>query len=405
MNRRTPVIIAGTNCLSGVTTWADRVRAALTNHPRYHVQLLHVGTEERSDADIVVPTVDDACTLLRGMTPAIVIPNYIWSLFLSGFDYGIRCIGMCHADSEEEYYRPLGWYEPAVAKYIAVSQECDARLKGFVPIRKHDVEMLPYGVCVPALLRRNYQNRPLRMIYAGRVTQPQKRVWDFVPLVEQLLRAKVSFEFDIVGEGDEFAPLQQMMRARVPAANVRFHPRVPHSAMANIWLDHDIFLQVSDFEGTSISMLEAMAHGVVPVVTAASSGVTGVITPQENGYIVPVGDMKAMAAAIASLSNEESLLAEMGPAAYRTAQAYSMDLYARKFVKILDDVDNMDIHAQIHTRYGVYSPQHPLIVQRQQMAQQQPAPSTQAEQKALKQLFKDGLKKLRRPKSKNNKAA
>jgi glycosyltransferase involved in cell wall biosynthesis len=225
--------------------------------------------------------------------------------------------------------------------------------------------MLPYGVHIPAPLARDYRTKPLRMIYAGRVTQPQKRVWDFLPLVQHLLRRKVPFVFDIIGDGDEFAPLQQVLRARVPAADVHFHGRVPHREMGAKWLEHDVFIQVSDFEGTSVSMLEAMAHGVAPVVTAASSGIEGVITPRENGFIAPVGDMAAMADVIAELAGNESLLADTGREAYRTAQAYAMDSYVRKFVRILDEMVEIGDHIDYHKRYGVYSPTHPLLVQRQ----------------------------------------
>jgi glycosyltransferase involved in cell wall biosynthesis len=370
MKRRLPVVIAGTNCLSGVTSWADQLRTALADHTRYDVRTLHVGPQVDDHADIAVRTLPEAHETVCRMAPAIVIPNYVWSLFLTAFEPGIQCLGMCHADNVAQYYRPLSWYEPAIAKFIAVSNECHGHLKEYVSFRAHDIITLPYGVCVPDQLKRTYQTKPLRLIYAGRVTQPQKRVWDFVPLVEHLLRAKVPFVLDIVGEGDEFAPLQQVMRARIPAADVHFHPRVPHREMAAKWLSHDIFLQVSDFEGTSVSMLEAMAHGVVPVVTAASSGIAGVISPPDNGFVVPVGDMEAMARAISRLANDPTLLATAGRAAHHTAQAYSMELYARKFVRILDEVAEGDPAVDYHKRYGIFSPTHPLLVLRQIIEQQ-----------------------------------
>ena len=54
-----------------------------------------------------------------------------------------------------------------------------------------------------------------------------------------------------------------------------------------------IVLSVSEFEGTSISMLEAMGQGVTPVVTDIASGVRDVIVAGENGWLVPMGDMPA----------------------------------------------------------------------------------------------------------------
>jgi glycosyltransferase involved in cell wall biosynthesis len=180
-----------------------------------------------------------------------------------------------------------------------------------------------------------------------------------------LVRARVPFVFDIIGEGDEFAPLQQMMQSQIPAAKVNFIPRIPHSEMKAKWLSHDLFVQTSDFEGTSVSMLEAMAHGVVPVVTAASSGIAGVIESGENGFVVPIGDMSAMAGVIAKLANNQSLLSDLGHAAYGTAQAYSMDSYTRKFTRILDQITEANGHIDYLKRYGYFSPPHPLLLQRQ----------------------------------------
>lgn len=394
MTYKLPVIIAGTNCLSGVTSWADQLRTALADHPRYDAKTLYIGPEslqpsEPNRADISVRTESEAYQALCELSPAIVIPNYVWSLFLVGFEPGIRCVGMCHADSLDQYYRPLSWYEPTIAKFIAVSKECHAQLAGYASDRKADIVTLPYGVCRPTNLSRDYQTRPLRMIYAGRVTQPQKRVWDFLPLVENLLRARVPFVFDIVGGGDEFDSLAQIMRARVPAANVRFHTRIPHHEMGRQWLDHDIFLQVSDFEGTSVSMLEAMAHGAVPVVTAASSGIADVIKPEENGFVVPVGDMVAMARVIAGLANDQARLVKAGQAAYRTTEPYAMDLYVRAFVEILDQVAAADEKVDYLERYGIFSPQHPLLAQRQLLEQQQ---RSKKNQRFLKRLLKGGWK-------------
>jgi glycosyltransferase involved in cell wall biosynthesis len=388
MSRKIPVLIAGTSCLSGVTSWAEQLRVALADHPRFEVKLIHIGKEGSHSADLRAQTVEDAHRMVRSMSPVIVMPNYVWSLFMTGFEPGVHCVGMCHADSAEQYYRPLSWYEPAIAKYVAVSPECARTLTQYVPVRSSDIAMLPYGVRVPGELNRCYQAKPLRLIYAGRVTQPQKRVWDFLPLVEQLLRAKVPFEFDIVGEGDEFEPLRRILEARVPAANVHFHHRVPHARMAGIWSNHDIFLQVSDFEGTSVSMLEAMALGVVPVVTAASSGISGVIQHGRNGFVVPVGDMNAMAQVIAQLTGDESTLTTVGRAAHVTAQAYAMDSYARKFAAILDQVADSPMHVDYQKRYGVFSPVHPLILQRQLLQAQQHREEQSAEPAARRSFIR-----------------
>jgi glycosyltransferase involved in cell wall biosynthesis len=310
--------------------------------------------------------VADAERLVRELAPAIVIPNYVWELYLAGFAPGVKCIGMCHADDDEQYYRPLSWYEPLATKFVAVSPECGARLVARLPCRSQDIAVLPYGVHVPRSLARDYRMDPLRLVYAGRVTQLQKRVRDLVPLVEELVKAGVPFEFDIVGEGDEFDPLRAALAAVAPAGRVRFHPRVPHAEMPRIWTGHDVFVQVSDFEGTSVSMLEAMAHGLVPVVTAASSGIAGVIHDGANGFVVPVGDMPALARSIARLAMEPGQLARLGRAAHESAQAYALEPYRDRFVALLDEVVRAPDDVNLYERYGMFGYAHPLFKLHQQ---------------------------------------
>lgn len=364
---RVPFIIAGTNCLSGVTTWAEHVRTVLAGHPRYEVKLLQVGAGTAVPHDLHVETIDQAHRLIRDMAPAIVAPNYLWELYLAGFEPEIACLGMCHADSDEQYYRPLSWYEPTISQFIGVSRECTAHIRERLPFRAGDVTTLTYGIPVPRELRRDYRTNPLRIVYAGRVTQLQKRVWDFVPLVEALLRFGVRFVFDIVGNGDAYEPLRQTMMARF-AGHVRFLGLMPYNQMAGVWAGHDVFVQTSDFEGTSVSMLEAMANGVVPMVTAASSGLDGVIRGGKNGCVVPVGDMEALALEIARVAANRERLAAMGSAAHATAQDYSLDLYGEKFADVLDRVVDAHSSMNLYDRYGMFASAQPLLKQRQVIA-------------------------------------
>jgi glycosyltransferase involved in cell wall biosynthesis len=390
---KTPVVIAGTNCLSGVTTWADRLRVALADHPRYEVKLLYIGAEERSEFDICVPTVEVARQVVLKLAPVILLPNYVWELFLAGFEPGVYCVGMCHADSEEQYYMPLSWYEPFISKFIGVSHECTEQLTRRLPFRMTDITMLPYGIAVPRMLNRDYQVEPLRLVYAGRVTQLQKRVLDFVPLVEHLLRTDLHFVFDIIGEGDHFSSLNDEMHDRFPAGVVRFHQRVPHQEMPNVWKGHDIFLQVSDFEGTSVSMLEAMAYGVVPVVTSASSGIAGVIRPSQNGFVVPVGDMAAMSDILARVVNNRAVLAKIGRAAHETAQAYSMEQHSKRFSQFLDQIIAADKQIDVYQRYGMFGSAHPLFQQRHLIVRQQEE-ITRLEQWSIQRILDSGYRRL-----------
>lgn len=341
--RPIPVIIVGLDGISGVTAWSFRLRDAMKTHPRHRIILVNAREtgNKLGRFDHTAPSQADMRSLLRELAPAVVLPNFIWPVFdvCAGLiDEGVdlRCIGFCRADSETEYYNPLDWYEPLITQFAAVSPECAARLALRLPHRRHDIATMPTGIHVPAALDRIYSNAPLRLVYGGRIVQQQKRVLDFVPLVEQLLLRRCDFSFDIVGQGRQLGELKSAMAGLDHGGRVRFTGKVPPEAMDALWHRHDVFIQTSDFEGTSNSMLESMAHGVVPVVTRTDSGLAGILDHGVNGFTVPVGDMCAMAEILCELAENRARLEVLGRAAHAATRPFAMDLYAENFVRLLD---------------------------------------------------------------------
>jgi glycosyltransferase involved in cell wall biosynthesis len=336
-----PVILATTSALSGVSTWAFRLRDAFREHPRYRVLLMDC-FQSHLDAryDLLGTTLEDVTAILAAYAPAIFCPNYLFEILmqvreLEGYD--LRYIGVSHSDSAYEYYNALVWYEPIFSHLIGVSETCTAELRSRLPGRADDISTIIYGVPVPPRLERLYHYRPLRLIYAGRIVQQQKRVMDFVELVEHLEARGVSYEFTIAGDGEASGQLQQALKTVIAAGRVKVVGRVPEQDMHHLWMTHDVFVQVSDYEGTSLSMLEAMSHGVIPIVTAATSG-TSVIDMGQNGFVVPVGYMSGIAHLIDHLAQNPRLLLHMGQAAHTTARDYSLEQHAARMEAVFDRV-------------------------------------------------------------------
>jgi lipopolysaccharide biosynthesis glycosyltransferase/glycosyltransferase involved in cell wall biosynthesis len=343
VDRPTPVIIAGLDGISGVSAWSFRLREALKDHPRYRIVLVNCREtgNKIGHFDYTAPSQTDLRELLLNLAPAIVLPNFIWPVFdvcanLIAEGVDLRCIGFCRADSEPEYYNPLAWYEPLITQFAAVSPECAARLVQRLPHREHDIAIMPTGISVPPSLDRTYSTAPLRLVYGGRIVQQQKRVLDFIPLVARLLDSACNFQFDIVGQGRQLGELKSAMANLDHGGRVRFIGKLPPSAMDALWREHDVFIQTSNFEGTSNSMLESMAQGAVPVVTQTDSGIAGIIEHGANGFVVPVGDMSAMAEILCELAEDKASLETLGRAAHAAARPYAMDIYAEKFVRLLD---------------------------------------------------------------------
>ena len=106
-------------------------------------------------------------------------------------------------------------------------------------------------------------------------------------------------------------------------AAVGSHPRlralgrVAHPAMPKLYQSMDILLLPSVTEGHSIAVLEAMASGL-PVVASDLPALREQIVHGEGGFLCPVGNVEAFAAAIQTLADDAALRLRMG--AFNRAQ-------------------------------------------------------------------------------------
>lgn len=75
----------------------------------------------------------------------------------------------------------------------------------------------------------------------------------------------------------------------------------------------DVFVLPSFAEGTSKSVIEAMAHGL-PIITTNVGGLPDLIT-SDAGILIPPGDSAALAAAMQRLASDPALRKRMGLAA------------------------------------------------------------------------------------------
>jgi glycosyltransferase involved in cell wall biosynthesis len=265
---------------------------------------------------------------------ALFVPNYLdfaYQLAAISRARGMAswCIGICHCD-QEHYYRLLRHYEPIIHSFIAVSRRCAERLLRYFPERAGDIHFVPYGVSLPVWEPPALRGGPLRLLYAGRLTNRQKRVLDLIDVVRELEARRVDYALDIVGVGPDREPL---VAAFAGAPRVRVLAGVSHPEMARLYRDYDVYLLPSETEGTSIALLESMAHGLVPVATRVS-GSEDAIADGRNGFLCEVADGRTMVERIAALADNACLRAELARRAHETvARRYRIEVQLEAFAE------------------------------------------------------------------------
>lgn len=98
----------------------------------------------------------------------------------------------------------------------------------------------------------------------------------------------------------------------------------------------DAFALSSRYEGLPIALLEAMAAGVAPVVTAVG-GIPEVITDGRHGLLVPPEDPTALAAALDVLASDPSLRARIADAARCRAADFGIGPAVRTMTSAYQD--------------------------------------------------------------------
>jgi glycosyltransferase involved in cell wall biosynthesis len=358
-------VLPNSAILSGVVTWSVKMANQLFGRGRHTYLIVHnlsdshikpkpmegvtiIGCDSKPATEANLSDIIRYQSDYERILPSIIVPNWSPAVYatcasiLSKGDKPLAALGYAHSD-DASYYDLLAYYEPIISRFVAVSAEIAARLTTLIPHRRDDIAIRPYAVEVPSSLNRTYSSNEesLRLLYAGRLDENQKRVSDLIRLAEALSAKKVEFELRIAGDGPVRPALERQIQALENGIRnrVKLTGLVPYEKMPEAWTRSDICVLVSGYEGTSVAMLEGMAYGCVPVVTQVS-GTREVIEPGVNGFTVKVGELAEMADVIADLATNRGKLAYVGYQAYATIlNRYSYDRYVDWFLAFTKDLD------------------------------------------------------------------
>ncbi len=195
---------------------------------------------------------------------------------------------------------------------------------------------LLHGVAMPStVVPRGLDGHPLRILYFGRITHPQKRVRLFLDILEVLKKSGIPFKWTIAGEGEERNFLEANMKTDVPGQDVSFTGPIRYADVPALLDRHDICLLASDCEGFGLSVLEAMGHGLVPVVSDLPAGIPEMVD-KTTGILVSVDDVEGYARAIIHLHEHRNELAAKSTAAHeRVKTKFSLAAMADRWLAVL----------------------------------------------------------------------
>jgi glycosyltransferase involved in cell wall biosynthesis len=124
------------------------------------------------------------------------------------------------------------------------------------------------------------------------------------------------------------------LAAEIASGEVAISTALPREKLFPLVRQHDIFIMASEIEGGPLTLLEAMALGLVPVCNDIPCLVQEVIHPG-NGFCIP-REPARYAESIAILDQNRSQLEQMSAAARKTINAFhSTKAMAERYLQFI----------------------------------------------------------------------
>jgi L-malate glycosyltransferase len=191
-----------------------------------------------------------------------------------------------------------------VSRVIAVSQSVAASVRKQGVFRDDQIAIVPNGIDLTKFNRRadDGTSSRLRVGILGELT-PNKGQIEFVRAAEIVAKEMDNVEFIVAGrDNSRDGAYGRRLQGVIEASAFRDRIQLVTSQIdvAQFLPTLDLLVSASRSEAFGLSIVEAMAVGV-PIIATATAGAREIITDNETGRLVPVGDFHEMAAAIERL--------------------------------------------------------------------------------------------------------
>lgn len=222
-------------------------------------------------------------------------------------------------------------YAPFTRSVVVVSDDLAEYMCSVVGIPASKISVIINGIDVERFRIARSPSGAVDNLRIGIIARlaPVKDIATLVRAMAVVHQHKPNMVLSIVGDGPERDSLESLVNELGLSSVVTFHGF--RRDIPEVLRDIDIFALSSLSEGTSITLLEAMASGK-PVVVTDVGGNPAIVEQGVNGFLVPPGEPEALAQALLKLANDSELRQLMAVANIdKVTKRYSIQAMARQY--------------------------------------------------------------------------
>jgi glycosyltransferase involved in cell wall biosynthesis len=197
------------------------------------------------------------------------------------------------------------------ADHLSCVSEVQRKEMEAVGFKDKDITVIPMGVDsgfkeTGQKRKGEDQGQPV-IVISNRNLLPIYNVSQLIQAIPGVLKEEPETRFIIAGNGLEREKLEKEAKDLNVDKFIQFLGSVPHEEMSDLLTKSDIYVSTSLYDGTSVSMLEAMASGAFPVVTDIAPNREW-IENGRNGFLFPAGDVRYLSSKIIEAIRNKELL-------------------------------------------------------------------------------------------------
>jgi glycosyltransferase involved in cell wall biosynthesis len=231
----------------------------------------------------------------------------------------------------------LAWAARRSARVVAISSYTAAEVRDLANV---PIDVIPYTTSLPDPPGPRLPGAG-PILFVGRLVA-RKGVDRLIGAVTRL--GADSPVLEIVGDGPERGPLEDLARRLGVTGRVRFRGKISTAALEESYARASVTVLPAvldgrgDTEGLGVVLLEAMTYGT-PVVASRIGGIPDIVEDGVSGLLVPPGDEVALAEALRRVVTDPHLAARLGAAGRdRVRTEFSWDAISTRWEQLYRDV-------------------------------------------------------------------
>jgi glycosyltransferase involved in cell wall biosynthesis len=246
--------------------------------------------------------------LLEKTRPDLVNAHFVPSYGLTGALLKFHPLVVSTWGSDVLISPAKSWLRRKRARYVLKKADlvtADAQVSAEaiyrLGVEKSRVVVSPMGIEKALLGRSQKQEKPHFLVLSNRKLEPLYDVATLIKAIPLVIKqAKREIRFVILGEGSQKSRLLNLAIKLKVETHLEFRGVVSREQLIKTYQDSNIFVSTSLSDSTSVSLLEAMNFGLIPLVTDIP-GNREWVHEGKNGFLFPTSEPEVLAQKIIHL--------------------------------------------------------------------------------------------------------